>query len=42
LPGVPVVRTESYVSSIPAGSHARIDRTSIALKEDPPVPVVPA
>ena len=33
LPGVPVLRTESYISSKPTGTHALIDMTSVGLME---------
>jgi hypothetical protein len=35
LPGIAVARTETYISATPAGSHARIDRLSIALMQEP-------
>ena len=38
LPDAAVLRTESYVSSTPTGSHASVDRVSIALMQDPPAP----
>jgi hypothetical protein len=40
LPGSPVLRTESYISSVPTGPHARIDRASIALFDPAPDPPI--
>ena len=31
LPGAPVLRTETLISSKPIGTHAQVDRLSIAL-----------
>jgi hypothetical protein len=41
LPGAPALRSETLISSTPIGTHARVDRLSIALMVDPaPAPVV--
>jgi hypothetical protein len=35
LPGAPVLRSETSISSMPIGKHALVDRVSICLIEDP-------
>ena len=35
-PGAPVLRSETLISATPIGTHARVDRLSIALMVDAP------
>ena len=34
LPGTPVLRSETLISATPIGTHARVDRLSVALMVD--------
>lgn len=40
LPGAPLLRSETLISSTPIGPHARADRLSICLMQDRAAPAV--